>query len=179
MLGFGTGRTCTALSAPNTDRCDGDRPSTRTEVVPCMEHWTGRPVALQIRAIGLRDYCDRSLWLDGVERSHGVPGAFRGLTFELSGRQRQGARPGLAKMYNVPPARAWWHAAGAPLERGVRPLFHGGSVSLPSTVTSPVALARATSSTPSSINSRLSRSMFGRWLTKINGDAPRWLAIRD
>jgi hypothetical protein len=26
---------------------------------------------------------------------------------ELSGRQRQGARPGLAKMYCVPPDRAW------------------------------------------------------------------------
>ena len=44
-----------------------------------------------------------------------------GLTFELSGRQRQDARPGLAKMYRVPPARAWWPAVGAPLERGVRP----------------------------------------------------------
>jgi hypothetical protein len=44
----------------------------------------------------------------------------RGLTFELSGRQRQGARPGPVKMYRVPPARAWWPAVGAPLERGVR-----------------------------------------------------------
>lgn len=43
-----------------------------------------------------------------------------GLTFELSGRQRQDARPGLAKMYRVPPDRAWWRAVGAPLERGVR-----------------------------------------------------------
>jgi hypothetical protein len=45
-----------------------------------------------------------------------------GLTFELSGRQWQDARPGPVKMYNVPPARAWWPAVGAPLERGVRPL---------------------------------------------------------
>ncbi len=44
----------------------------------------------------------------------------RGITFELSGRQRQDARPGLAKMYRVPPDRAWWPAVGAPLERGVR-----------------------------------------------------------
>ena len=43
------------------------------------------------------------------------------LTFELSGRRRQDARPGLAKMYTVLPARAWWPAVGAPLERGVRP----------------------------------------------------------
>ena len=43
-----------------------------------------------------------------------------GLTFELSGRQRQDARPGLVKMYRVPPARAWWPAVGAPLERRVR-----------------------------------------------------------
>ena len=42
------------------------------------------------------------------------------LTFELSGRQRQDARPGLAKMYRVPTARARWPAVGAPLERGVR-----------------------------------------------------------
>jgi len=42
------------------------------------------------------------------------------LTFELSGRRRQDARPGPVKMYRVPPARAWWPAVGAPLERGVR-----------------------------------------------------------
>ena len=47
-------------------------------------------------------------------------GGFAGLTFELSGRQRQDARPGLVKMYRVPPARAWWPAVGAQLERGVR-----------------------------------------------------------
>ena len=40
------------------------------------------------------------------------------LTFEISGRRRQDARPGLAKMYRVPPSRAWWPAVGAPLERG-------------------------------------------------------------
>ena len=45
----------------------------------------------------------------------------RGLTFELSGRRRQDARPALAKMYRVPPDRAWWPAVGAPLERRVRP----------------------------------------------------------
>ena len=43
-----------------------------------------------------------------------------GLTFELSGRRRQDARPGPVRMYSVPPARAWWPAVGAPLERGVR-----------------------------------------------------------
>jgi hypothetical protein len=42
--------------------------------------------------------------------------SFCGLTFELSGSQRQDARPGLAKMYRVPPDRAWWPAVGAPLE---------------------------------------------------------------
>jgi hypothetical protein len=47
--------------------------------------------------------------------------ALWGLTFELSGRQRQDARPGRAKMYRVPPDWAWWPAVGAPLERGVRP----------------------------------------------------------
>ena len=46
---------------------------------------------------------------------------FAGITFELSGRRRQDARPGPVKMYRVPPARAWWPAVGAPLERGVRP----------------------------------------------------------
>ena len=45
---------------------------------------------------------------------------WRCLTFELSGRRRQDAGPGLAKMYRVPPDRAWWPAVGAPLERGVR-----------------------------------------------------------
>jgi hypothetical protein len=33
---------------------------------------------------------------------------------ELSGHRRYDARPWLAKMYNVPPTRAWWHAVGAP-----------------------------------------------------------------
>ena len=42
------------------------------------------------------------------------------LTFELSGRRRQDARPGPVKMYRVPPDRAWWPAVGAPVERGVR-----------------------------------------------------------
>jgi hypothetical protein len=54
-------------------------------------------------------------FIDELSRGHSC-----GLTFELSGRQRQDARPGLAKMYRVPPARAWWPAVGAPLERGVR-----------------------------------------------------------
>jgi hypothetical protein len=44
-----------------------------------------------------------------------------GLTFELSGSQRQGARPRAVKMYTVPLPGAWWPAVGAPLERGVRP----------------------------------------------------------
>lgn len=39
---------------------------------------------------------------------------------ELSGGQRQDARPGQVKIYGVPPARARWPAVGAPLERGVR-----------------------------------------------------------
>jgi hypothetical protein len=46
--------------------------------------------------------------------------ALRGLTFELSGRRRQDARPGLWRMYRATD-RAWWLAVGAPLERGVRP----------------------------------------------------------
>ena len=36
-----------------------------------------------------------------------------GLTFEVSRHRRWDARPGLAKMYRVPPARAWWHARPA------------------------------------------------------------------
>jgi len=52
-----------------------------------------------------------------------------GLTFELSGRRRQDARARLAKMYRVPPDRAWWPAVGAPLERGVRP--HSVTARLP------------------------------------------------
>ena len=49
-----------------------------------------------------------------------------GLTFELSWHRRWDARPGLAKMYPVPPDRAWWPAVGAQLERGVR--RHSGYV---------------------------------------------------
>ena len=56
-----------------------------------------------------------------ASRSHSLTIMTKRLTFELSGRQRQDARPGLAKMYRVPPDLAWWPAVGAPLERGVRP----------------------------------------------------------
>ena len=48
-------------------------------------------------------------------------GVLRGLTFEVSWRQRQDARPRTAKMYTVLPAGAWWPAVGAQLDRGVRP----------------------------------------------------------
>jgi hypothetical protein len=54
-----------------------------------------------------------------------------GLTFELTGRQRRDARPGLAKMYRVPPGRAWWPAVGAPVERGVRPRRGGVRLQVP------------------------------------------------
>ena len=64
------------------------------------------PSAVCAADAALTDLADTALWC--------------ALTFELSGRQRQGARPGLAKMYCVPPDRAWWPAVGAPLERGVR-----------------------------------------------------------
>ena len=36
----------------------------------------------------------------------------RRLTFELRRDQREDARPGPAKMYRVPPDRAWWPAVG-------------------------------------------------------------------
>ena len=46
----------------------------------------------------------------------------RGLTFELTGPLRKDARPGLAKMYRVPPDRAWRPAVAGPVvQRGVRP----------------------------------------------------------
>ena len=41
------------------------------------------------------------------------------LTFELSGRRRQDARPARTMM-NHTASRAWWPAVGAPLERRVR-----------------------------------------------------------
>ena len=67
----------------------------------------------------------------GFENHHkGFP---LGLTFELSGRRRQDARPGLAKMYRVPPDRAWRPAVGAPLERGVRRQNYHSSPQLTST----------------------------------------------
>ena len=59
----------------------------------------------------------------GILNSGGVATVLgmRGLTFELSGRQRQDARARVAKMYCVPLAGPWWHAVGAPLEQVVRP----------------------------------------------------------
>jgi len=43
----------------------------------------------------------------------------RCLTFELTGAQRWDARPGLVKMYRVPPARAWRPTAGPRLNEGL------------------------------------------------------------
>jgi hypothetical protein len=43
-----------------------------------------------------------------------------GLTFELTGRQRQDARARAVKMHRVPQAGTWWPAVDAPVERGVR-----------------------------------------------------------
>ena len=54
----------------------------------------------------------------------------RCLTLELSGPRRCDARPGLVKMYRVSPARAWWPAVGAPLERGVRRRWAHGAYGL-------------------------------------------------
>ena len=80
---------------------------------------------------GRRKATDAALCL-GSSRSAGIAFGIRQhwprvgvalwcLTFELSGRRRQDARPGQQRMYTVPAARAWWPAVGAPLERGVRP----------------------------------------------------------
>ena len=44
-----------------------------------------------------------------------------GITFELSGRQRHDASARAVMMHHVPQAGRWWHAVGAPLERGVMP----------------------------------------------------------
>ena len=51
-----------------------------------------------------------------------IGGGFHG-NVELTGRRRQDARPESAKMYRVPPTRAWWPAVAAPVERRVR-LLH-------------------------------------------------------
>ena len=47
------------------------------------------------------------------------------LTFEVRRDRRQDARPGLVKMYRVPPARAWWPAVGPRLDRRVRRHWRG------------------------------------------------------
>ena len=57
----------------------------------------------------------------------------RGLTFELTWRQRNDARPALQKMHACTVARAWWHAVGSQVERGVRQHWlhgEGGAVFL-------------------------------------------------
>jgi hypothetical protein len=44
----------------------------------------------------------------------------RGLTFELTGRQRRAALARTERMYRVPQSGPRWPAVGAPVERGVR-----------------------------------------------------------
>lgn len=59
-------------------------------------------------------------------RPHGVRKA---LSFKLSGRQRQNARPGPVKMYGVPPARGLvacrWRAALAKSQASPQSYFFG------------------------------------------------------
>ena len=45
--------------------------------------------------------------------------SMRGLTFELSGRQRQDARARAEKMYTVPQAGPWWPAEALRLSEGL------------------------------------------------------------
>ena len=64
-------------------------------------------------------------FVNGVERSHGVPGAFSGPNVELSGCQQRGALDSERKMGQRPCAR--WparRAVGVPLERRVRRHSH-------------------------------------------------------
>ena len=70
-------------------------------------------------------------WLSAAKLVELVCLHLRGLTFELSERQRWDARPGLWKMRHATD-RAWWLAVGAPLERGVRPDTTGHSSSVQS-----------------------------------------------
>ena len=104
--------------------------------------WTGRlqagpsqnPTLSWPTAVSPSRWCRPSPRLRGLDEhdacgclrrgrcSHGHcgHGALCALTFELSGRRRQDARPDGRKMCQ-PGRRAWWPAVGAPLERGVRP----------------------------------------------------------
>ena len=48
-------------------------------------------------------------------------GILRGLTFEVTGRQRQDALARTGTMYRVPQSGPRWPAVGAPVDRRVRP----------------------------------------------------------
>ena len=78
----------------------------------------GRPVARNLTAPQRQppSYCFGFIWCWGATGS-----GLRRLTFELSGRRRCDGRPA-RPMINSTASRAWRHAVGAPLERGVRPL---------------------------------------------------------
>ena len=54
-----------------------------------------------------------------MEESHGQ--LLRRLTFELTGAPRRAGLTRVATMYRVPTPGPSWHAAGRPVERGVRP----------------------------------------------------------
>jgi hypothetical protein len=83
----------------------------------------GVPLSLQPLCPGANEARDASRLSMPGDLPHCLP-AWPNV--ELTGRRRQDARPGLAKMYRVPPVRAWWPAVGAPLERGVRPQCEAG-----------------------------------------------------
>ena len=115
-------RAWAAVLASSADQCDGYRPNTRNHSVPGEEF--GRSSALEplVRIGGYRDHCNRRSWFDDVKRSHGIPGAFRGLTFELSCGRRQDDLAAQQKMSEVSAAARPRRPAGArQLERLVSP----------------------------------------------------------
>jgi hypothetical protein len=121
-----------ALADDEVAKGDGAEAKARHDtgnlMLPCAQRDLERVTDAPVRAAtpdrsGSKDGADQRAWrgpdeAKKLEFGHGC--LLRGLTFELTGRQRQDARPGLAKMYRVPPGRAWWPAVGSPVERGVR-----------------------------------------------------------
>ena len=89
-------RTTIAFRSPQPDRG-----ALGLGVLPALA-CTGCPQQIEVSALGLADCIGQRL------------------TCELSGPRQRGTRPA-RQMINLTAARAWCHAVGAPLERGVRP----------------------------------------------------------
>ncbi len=99
----------TVARVADGSRRDSRWPNIGRKTMACAMHGNCRALAIGARLIGRRDCCDRNPWIHRLEQSHGVPGAFRGRTFELIPiRVQDGRKYGILRVVQND-WRSSWH----------------------------------------------------------------------